>query len=136
MSSTAYADQAAVLVGVDALVGAYSLPAPNRTNAHVDPSAMFDGPNETTVRELLRGVPPALFLWFRTTAEMSAWAAHLGYTINVCVRPINGRAYRMITATGAWLGWQVNLLSDEDNYRDVTPPVTLAIVRRAHMGVI
>jgi hypothetical protein len=35
-----------------------------------------------------------------------------------------------------WLGWRVHLMSTEDNYRDVTPPAPLAIVRRAHLGVI
>jgi hypothetical protein len=77
-------------------------------------------------------------IWCRTTRDMQAWATHLGCAlqVRVCTYEDDGRTCRTVEAMGSWLGWSVHLSSDEDSYRDVTPLPALAIVRKAHLGIL
>lgn len=136
--SVSVADEATILARVDEALAAYPLPKPSRVGARVDRSVGSSIDLSPEQRERLRRLPPALSLWLRTTREMQAWATHLDLVLEVSVRTFDddGRTCRTVTARGKWLGWDVCLRSDEDSYRDVTPPAPVAMVRKAHMGIL
>jgi hypothetical protein len=131
----AVADEATILARVDEAIAIHPLPQPHRVTSHVDRAECLRDMSPK-IQESARNLPPLLMIWCRTTRDMQAWAAHLECALQVRVCTYEDSICRTVEAMGSWLGWSVHLSSDEDTYRDVTPLPPLAIVRKAHLGVL
>ena len=130
-------DEATILARVDEALATYPLPQPCRVRAVVDRAACLRDMSPE-IQELAGRLPPALTIWCLTTRDMQMWAAHLECAVGVRVQTYedDGRTCRTVGARGDWLGWSVHLYSQEDLYRDVTPPAPLVMVRKAHLGIL
>lgn len=134
ITQTTTADEVTIRGRIDEAQISYALPPMQQIHTVTDRSDIYR--DNADLAAWASTQPPLVILAVATTADLERWAHQLDLVLSVNVSVVNGQVCRTIRARGTLLGWDVTARADDQHLTTITMPAPLAIVRRAHLGLL